>query len=83
MVDRGGDQSEAEEHNVTGERAEREENGGEDNGGNTKKAKHRLSGWDPAWVDKTRFNPWLYHTDHGKYSAVNHIRHSVIFSLVF
>jgi len=80
VLDRGGNQcevqvqSEAEEHSLTGERAEREESGGED-GSKIKKTKHRVSGWDPAWVDKPRFHPWLYHTDHGKYSAVHHIRH--------
>ena len=84
MVDRGDQseaqdqsqvQSEAKEHNLRGERAEREESGRE---GNTNKSKHRLSGWDPAWVHKPRFQPWLYNTEHGKYSAVHRIRQAFL-----
>ncbi len=35
--------------------------------GEKPKGKHRLSGWEPKWVEKkSRFQSWLYHTDNGE-----------------
>lgn len=55
---------------------EREEVRGEGDGQNqeerpgTATGRHRRSGWDPNWVDISRFKPWLYHVQsHGNYST--------------
>jgi len=34
---------------------------GERPGTATTTGRHRRSGWDPIWVDISRFKPWLYH----------------------
>lgn len=39
---------------------------GEGSSGST--TKHRLSGWDPSWLENPKYKPWLYKTDIGKFS---------------
>ncbi|XP_077088343.1 uncharacterized protein LOC143740185 [Siphateles boraxobius] len=74
---RGQDQGEStteQERDVVVVGHEREEVQGDDRGEvqgerpgtATTTGRHRRSGWDPIWVDISRFKPWLYHVQsHG------------------
>ncbi|KAJ8351946.1 hypothetical protein SKAU_G00234220 [Synaphobranchus kaupii] len=32
--------------------------------------KHRLSGWDPSWLENPKYKPWLYKTDIGMFCRI-------------